>query len=194
MRLGMTLWWVGDSVRVLRCFFNSPCIRSTSDSTLETDIPQHKGGAKKPRPICLECSLRRSSICLPETKCVWSISTNQLIFHGLPSNIHSFRISYLNRWKREFIWLRLNIHPHNSMRLHWKERQLAVKEFTGRLLSFESMSQKRLQLSETQLRHHWLAQKSSEIWSVKESSDLRSDARPDSDWVRFEPAQSLSEL
>jgi len=72
-------------------------------------------------------------------------STNPMVFHGVPSNDHSF------------VWFGNNIHSINSTKLHWKERQSIVKELNSELSFFGSYGQR--WAKETQVRHHWLAPK-----------------------------------
>jgi len=74
-------------------------------------------------------------------------SINQMVFHGVPSNVHSFPVSYLDHWKGKFVWFHDNIHSTNSTKLHWTEKHPVVKELNSELTFFWSYGQRMVVVS-----------------------------------------------
>jgi len=95
----------------LRRFHSSLCFWSTSDRTLETDLQPPKcveceslvrSASDTPSDVRAFASLKQnSSDDLPRT---FDSSTNEIVFHGLPSKAYSFPVSYLDHYKLEFVF------------------------------------------------------------------------------------------
>ena len=87
---------------------------SASDRMLETDVQPPRNGVQRPHLIGLGRSLGRPTVCLQEAKYPTSnSSTYQMVFQGVPSNIHSFPVSHLDHWKGKLVWFCNNIHSTN---------------------------------------------------------------------------------
>jgi len=129
-------------------FFTPLDVRSASDRRLKTDVRLPWNGVKRPRPIDLVHSLGRPTAC-PETKWVWR-PTHQSIKWSSTEYLAMFTrfgSHTRNIGKDKFVWFRNNIHPTNSTKLHWTERQHVVKELNSKLTFFWSYEQRMVVVS-----------------------------------------------
>ena len=97
-------------------------------------------------PIDLGCFFGRPTVCLPETKQVWSASDVQLINQSSGLSRITWQCSFISNFtlgslERESCLISRNIHSTNSMKLHWKERQSVMKELNSELTCFWSHEQ-----------------------------------------------------